>query len=601
MKALLALGLILALTNESYAYKEFDESILNECQNSKKILKVDADCNDMFHHYKSSRTQPASAEDSGKVKIAGYNIYKLGVGETRYKDLDLTAKMMNQWDVIGAVEPQPALAEDKVDNENIIELLNEGKVTLDFAKEHYKTPTYLELLFRLRKLDRSWSMIVSPYGQSKNIELVAFYYRRSKVKPAHNAYCKKTKELLKEQGAVTKAVVDSDSGNLLPHTTTATLPGRSLYGCYPRLAPEVEVNISRIPFMMTFKSGELKMTLAAGHLRFRAPSVQVIKEMLDTEFNPEGAEVPLFNAKNGLSTSPRVLAKIVKIKEEGGDPASLETKDEQDPEVIAKAFSLPLETLQSRLSFLISDMEVARYYEVKKVMEALEEIRDGNKNKVMMVGDFNLELKDPARGKVDYWPLATAPLKGAKVFITEKTSVGKTNPKGLVSNYDHFIFSPENLPECGETNEAGEFVTDAKAFNFTSEESFTSPEHIAWEDLVPYLLNIPSEDSSDAAREDIMEANQSVIKNHVDQYKESLAGFSRVMKDGSLSPITERNEKYRDCDTREKLDGTVFEKWHKGLECRVFKSQYKKRNRYQVFVEVMSDHLPVSISCKTGA
>ena len=114
------------MAHTALAYKEFDSNILSECQDNVAILGALAECNDMFHHYppkslkKEKRQRQSQSNDASKgnteIKIGGFNVFNMTTGQTKYKDLEIIADIISQWDVVGAVEVLPAMGDDAKTN-----------------------------------------------------------------------------------------------------------------------------------------------------------------------------------------------------------------------------------------------------------------------------------------------------------------------------------------------------------------------------------------------------------------------------------------------------------------------------------------------------
>ena len=106
VSSLLFVAIILFQFNV-HAYRDVksDVNILAECQWNKKFAAPDADCNDLFHHYPPVGT--STSANKSNVRLGSFNIYKMGYSETKYKDLDLIAEMMDsRWDVVALSELQ---------------------------------------------------------------------------------------------------------------------------------------------------------------------------------------------------------------------------------------------------------------------------------------------------------------------------------------------------------------------------------------------------------------------------------------------------------------------------------------------------------------
>lgn len=193
-----------ALTYEEHNAQE-DAQIkerVEECRNIKqyylpqlsKYRRYSIECYKNYFLFngssQESKYNPNKYAKGSKIKVASYNVWNLGSSQTRFKDLDVTAQMMNQWDVVSAVEVLPLLADDAKNNEKVLKLLKEDPKNKE-VQNLFRAPQYLKLLEALRKYDSSWALIVAPRESSRagTAEMGAYYFRATKVKLRRNAYC----------------------------------------------------------------------------------------------------------------------------------------------------------------------------------------------------------------------------------------------------------------------------------------------------------------------------------------------------------------------------------------------------------------------------
>src|SRR5690606_21473244 len=109
---------ILFFSSLSFAYRQTDEVIitLNECLWNQKVASMEADCNDLFHHYLPLSSQYKPDSD---VRLGSYNIFRLS--EQQFKRLDLTADMIDQsWDIVALSEVQPNRSDNLQFNVNAL-------------------------------------------------------------------------------------------------------------------------------------------------------------------------------------------------------------------------------------------------------------------------------------------------------------------------------------------------------------------------------------------------------------------------------------------------------------------------------------------------
>ncbi len=163
----------------SYAARVTDVSTLSECLWNKELYYQSVDCNDLYHDYQPQRVQPAPTAASENVRISGFNVYRLGLRDTRFKDLEMIAKMINKrWDLVTLTEIHHNMSLSLRTNAEALRGYLDG-MDPQVVKRSYRLPGYLSLLLKLQKLDSSWGLIISPTGQGTTHELSGFLYPSS--------------------------------------------------------------------------------------------------------------------------------------------------------------------------------------------------------------------------------------------------------------------------------------------------------------------------------------------------------------------------------------------------------------------------------------
>lgn len=279
---------------------------LEECSNNSKFLvgkDYDVDCGSLFQHYNSNSYKYYSqsvALKNGKVRISEFNIWHPGSLNSGYKDYKLIAKIIDKSDVVGALELLPLVSLDAKNNREVVSILTEGPIelrelntelkearrsgdledvqelmakiavltdTIKNAPKLYRAPGYMKILEELRKLDSTWSLILSPRGDSAKPthvkELTGFYYRGRHVKPITNEHCQET-----------YAKVQSKK-----------------YACFPNLRKnfmgrETSHIFSRRPLLASFKSGKFDFSLLTSHIVFTSPHPVEDKEDMEEILRP---------------------------------------------------------------------------------------------------------------------------------------------------------------------------------------------------------------------------------------------------------------------------------------------------------------------------
>lgn len=426
----------------SYAAQDSELPTCDEMQLLKLSDLGEINCNEDFHHYNANAANVfydrEVALENKNVSIGSFNVFQAGSPKTEYKDYEILAKIMNNFDVVSTVELVPLSGVFKTHNDSLMAYYNREKeelqnlldessedalvrrANLKLLLEQYELPGYVKILRELRKLDKSWALILSPAAEGTDTstvkELSGFYYRASVVRPIKNEYC--------DQYA-NKSIACYASFN------------KKFYG------REVDDLISRRPMVGSFESGNFDFTLLSVHTVYNAPSDEELKTRI--------------------------------LKEAFG---------------ITDINELP-KTLKSDT--------YARFAEVKHILEFSRLLKEKFSEKdIFILGDFNLrttdgywsELLPETQGEKLFIEESTSIANSR--FLSDGTV---TN--GTANNYDHFIFNPSDSRECGKSPNPKVFnfiensvskLIDSK-YLIRSDESYTDEET----KLVMYALNDKAE------------------------------------------------------------------------------------------------------------
>lgn len=204
---------------------------------------VTVDCAAGFHHYASTvaTRDPAPGET---LRVANFNVYHLGDDQGRYKSHDIVADMMNQWDVVSAVELMTPNG-DAIRHNSVVRKQRELGQESDEVR--IRLPGYLQLLRQLMQKDPSWSLVMTPSPLKEpgasHAELIGFYYRKSRVELDGTALCE-------DYACVASVEALREASGL---------------------GPDEEPLIARRPFAAGFRAGSFDFSLVGVHVRFRAP------------------------------------------------------------------------------------------------------------------------------------------------------------------------------------------------------------------------------------------------------------------------------------------------------------------------------------------
>lgn len=271
---------------------------MNECQNVKTYAPMNnliIHCHDSAFIFESE-LKSKSSFNASNVRISQFNFLHPGTSKTMFKDYKLVAKMLNHFDLVSSSELLGLVGVDLSFNRSLMKFLNDGPVLLQkyqkelsqatssravelnkkikklkedlaIAPKLYRVPGYLKVLKELRSLDASWSLVISPRGDSLLLgsveEYSGFFYRKSKVDLANNPYCARS-----FQAAKAKACL-------------ATM--RDEYAL-----ADSAIFFSRRPFIASFQSGSFKFSYLTSHVVFNAfGDEERQSEMLNAAFGTD--------------------------------------------------------------------------------------------------------------------------------------------------------------------------------------------------------------------------------------------------------------------------------------------------------------------------
>lgn len=533
--------------------------------------KFKVDCFHNYHHYNSEASQKyyseTRARNAGKVKMGSFNLWHPGTSKSGFKDYDLVAKVMNQWDIVAAQELLPIVGEDLRLNQLVLDFIKKGPELLEDKRQKisasrnlqerqrleqeledlisdleqaptlYRSPGYLKILEALRKLDPSWALMLSSRGEAAEAfhvhELVGYFYRASNVKPTVNTHCKEYKEQMKN--GTPYACIPSFYENFMGRDTASVF--------------------SRRPFMASFESGSFNFTLLSSHVIFTSPrQPEKVQEIMRVAFN------------------------------------------KPDYEDLGAGFNLAT---------------YARFAEVKLTLEFMQKFVNQYKNSnIIYMGDMNLESDNT------FWPEVLKEFDGGQVFVDEATSMtqirfrsGGIPSNGVTSNYDHFLFSPKLTPQC--VNKEGQ--SDAKAFNFYKSwvHDYIEKEYLVRLDLPETigLTNYVNRRELEAEEDNDMEpifgeddpgyGSMPIADDFVTQHYELRPGAEEKISKKMREHVSLLEERKTIRYNKIVWDDSRYEQRLVTYKSRIFLDQLNDRTYYRIYYELISDHFPISMSCST--
>lgn len=462
---------------------------VEQCRLIKKYVvksSYKVDCYNNYHHYNSSRYKTSykktSVRKKGTVKIASYNMLHPGSQRSMFKDLKLMAKVMNNWDIVVGLELLPIAGRDLENNNRVLKALKTSKSKKIEAL--FRGPGYLNILNELRKLDKSWALILSPRGDAAKKgqveEHVGFFYRATRAKPILNEHCQEYKK--------------KGDGTAL--------------ACFPNfrkafMGRETTNVFSRRPFIASFESGSFDFTLVGSHVIFGSPTSKTdMRRILQPSF--------------GVST-------------------------------------------YSGLGTGMSSVTYARFAETAVTLEMMDNLRHYySEQDVILAADFNLSHTNK------FWGEVLSLFKGGRLYQKQATTVThQRNSDGLSSSYDHFIIDPSETDEC-KTSSGKMRVTRFNTYKGTVGSYITKN----------YIIRKSGSMTQTSA-------GKAKRKKRLDEFKKYLKSIY-TFKNGKIQ-----------------WDDYQFDERVKAYDTRLFASQLKSSTYHKVQQELLSDHMPITLSCST--
>lgn len=209
----------------------------------------------------------------------------------------------------------------------------------------------------------------------------------------------------------------------------------------------------------------------------------------------------------------------------------------------------------------INKQNYARFIEVFLSLQMVEKLRSEGLQKIIYTGDLNLESVNP------FWRYVFERFTNSKLLVDEKTSLSETRfskgveTKGVSSNYDHFILSNDEDASC----------RNASVVNFMQNsisEKLRAKYQVRTEAMKgPYP---------------VMEKAEELISQRSVEVQAKLAEYNFTLSNGGV--VSEDRK-----TTAEDLQN---------FRQRVFDSQGSDETYYKMYVQLISDHLPIKLECQ---
>ncbi|MFZ3231440.1 MAG: hypothetical protein WA160_14630 [Pseudobdellovibrio sp.] len=197
--------------------------------------------------------------------------------------------------------------------------------------------------------------------------------------------------------------------------------------------------------------------------------------------------------------------------------------------------------------------DIGRYYEVLTIADQIADIKLKAKDKdVIFMGDFNLQVENKT---IDYWKAALLKAPGLVVFQSDKSTLSSLS-KNMASNYDHFIFD-QNLTKVCDSKKAS-------VYNFVSASKPSDD---------PVLKEIGLFLKPEVQTEWVLE-NTKALDNLI---------LFETKKSAQSNPIRGLNN-----EEKKEIKDKFARAWHR-----------MQLNEYSASMELISDHIPIEMRCKT--
>ena len=225
----------------------------------------------------------------------------------------------------------------------------------------------------------------------------------------------------------------------------------------------------------------------------------------------------------------------------------------------------------TQLGVGVTKQNYARFAELKVIMEFIRRMQQRFEQKdIILIGDFNLEISNP------FLPESLRPWPNSELFIADPTTISQRRYQndgsetfGYASNYDHFVLDPTQSREC--VDERG--ILDAKRYDIFREDISTPIEQ-------KYLIRTE---------------NYANGKYIIDQ-----AGINKMNAGMKLyEQALRKRQTVR--DNKIVWDDYKFSYRLSSMKKRVYTDQQYDNTYYRLYAELLSDHAPILLSCRTTA
>jgi endonuclease/exonuclease/phosphatase family metal-dependent hydrolase len=552
-----------------------------ECKNNKKYLDKDYNiqCELNYHHYNSSSYKKNYSKsfslNNEKVKIAEFNALHPGMGKSRFKDYSRVAKIINQYDVVGVTELIPLVERDLTNNNSVIEFLE-------------STPKLIkELAQEIKSLKESIANTTrSTVTKKRRLALITKQkvQLEEDLKDARSIY--RTPGYLKILDAL-HTLKDGETWSLIlapQGEGSESTPTLELVGYYYRS--------SKVKPKNNDYCEDLKRT---GRIQGKAKPVACIVQMDQEDMGEDKRDVIARRPFLAEFISGRFSFTLLTSHVLFDEPNSPEMQNN----ILHKAFGVDSYLDLKEYANGATKDKYARFAEVKMTLDFVNNYLNkyGQNKDVIFMGDFNLEKSNP------FWSHILKSWSGSQIYIDGDTSVSISRYKkdgsetmAASSNYDHFIFNPEQTSECL-LNDSDKL--DGGTFYF----SLGRP--ASYIDRTYKVRN-----KKFIERGSFMSLfSKGYYEKNEKRYNKAIKKFITPKTIGSSPILTisktdilhrEGRRIHRLISRGIVVDETATQEYAEKFKERILDSQFSNSTYYKFYAQLVSDHYPIFMSCDTN-
>jgi len=508
---------------------------------SKRKSSYNCQIGSYLHFNARPRVYDVELARSEGIRIGSFNLLHSGDRVGRTKNYSIVAKMMNQWDVVSAIElaSLPKTRFINRHNNKIDKLIHSGDFDPDKIQDilaNYVMPGYYQLLRALwEEGDKSWGLILVPegLGEGTHKEMVGFYYRGRKVQPHAVAF-------------------------LTGKSKAGTLNLRGKFSDYSKF-------VSRKPFVGGFQSG---------------CSLEGAKRGRGYTFHENCFKFTLVGVHSRFKASPDAAVAA----------AAIEFVDKMAP-----GFVKMRTTYKARLAELLVNLLYLQ--ELKKRKQVVDP-------DIIILGDFNLPFEVSTRLADGRDQLMTL-LPGFEHFVNDRTSVSSSRGLSMAYDHfilNRADTSECNLVPTDRVNGPHSLnftlvreVSPGQEANLSEIPARAGERQILGQLYSSLRVLKEINDSIKASTSDVNKLEPwQVVQNYYETWQPqervywglSLDEFYKVRK-----PYVAGSPKLLD----EKRTRTFFEDLHRKTIATLDDSVAA----FNVLLKIVSDHVPIEMSCKT--